>query len=138
MAATLAQIMTGVETRLQTIAGLRTNDVSPGSITPPCAIVGVPPVDYDRAMAGGLMELHMTITVLVSAAMDRAGQQALAAYANATGSSSVKAAIDAGPTLGGVVDGCKVENFRPLGLEEVGQIGYFGGVFEIYVFGSGS
>lgn len=132
MAPTVAQVMEGIEARLATITGLRASAVSPDQITPPAAVVGVPPVDaYHAAFNSSRMTLDFPVTVLVSAALDRVGQMALAGYANPTGSTSVKAAIEGDKTLGGIVDDCIVVSFRPLGLDEVGAIGYYGGVFTV-------
>lgn len=133
MAPTIEQIMDGLEVRLATISGLRVSDVSPGQINPPCAVIGVPAVtNYHATFGSARMTLDdLSVTVLVSAAYDRAGQKKLAGYANPTGATSVKAAVEADKTLGGTVDDCVVLSFRPLGLEEVGVIGYFGGVFQL-------
>jgi hypothetical protein len=133
--ATLEQIMQGIETRLATIAGLRVSDTVPGQINPPQAIVGVPTVDQ---YVTGLNPhqrptLAPTITVLVSSAVDRVGQLALAAYADPVGDRSIPAAIAADPSLGGIVGGCQVTRFDPLNYEEVGLIGYFGGRFTLRV-----
>jgi len=134
MTTTIAQIIAGIETRLLTISGLRTNDISPGQIEPPCAIVGVPPIDdYNATLSSYHWDVSPTITVFTSAAMDRAGQLALCDYADHTGTKSIRAAIDADKTLGGIVEYCVVKSFRPLGLQEVGVVGYYGGVFELDV-----
>lgn len=138
-APTILQVMQGIETRLATITGLRVNDVIPDQINPPQAIVGVPPIPrYHATMQRGRFQLEPTVTVLVSAALDRVGQEALAEYANPTGAKSIITAIEADKTLGGVVDDCIVTSFRPLGLEEVGLIGYYGGVFDLQVIAQGS
>ena len=132
--ANLQDIMQGVEVRLATIPGLRVSDTVPGQVNPPQAFVGVPPVDsYVTSLGGPRPTLAPTVTVLVSAAVDRTGQLALAAYADPSGPSSIPAAIAADSTLGGVVGGCQVRSFRPLNLEEVGVIGYFGGEFTLRV-----
>jgi hypothetical protein len=135
--ATLEAIMAGIEGRLATIAGLRVSDTVPGQVNPPQAIVGVPAVETYQA---GLNpherpSLAPTITILVSAAMDRTGQLALAAYADPTGPRSIPAAIAADSSLGGVLgrSGCLVTRFDPLGIEEVGLIGYYGGRFTLRV-----
>ncbi|WP_157251116.1 hypothetical protein [Nonomuraea typhae] len=139
MAPTIAQVMQGIEARLATIAGLRVDDVVPDQINPPAALVGVPPIPtYHQTMGRGRFMLEPTVTVLVSAAVDRAGQLALAGYANPTGPLSVLAAIEGDRTLGAVVEDCIVIDFRPLGLEEVGQIGYYGGVFTLRVIALGT
>jgi hypothetical protein len=133
MAATIAQVMQGIEARLATIEGLRTKDVTPDQISPPCAFVGVPPMDYRLTMGRASYLIKPTITVLVSAAWDRVGQLKLAGYANPTGSTSVIAAIEGDRTLGGIADDCVVDDFEPLGMEEVGAIGYYGGRFSMRV-----
>lgn len=144
MAPTIEQIMDGIEARLDTIPGLRASDINPGSVNvsgnASAAIVGVPPVtNYHATFGSGRMTLDdITVTVLVSSAHDRTGQKRLAGFANPTGTTSVKAAIEADKTLGGVVDDCVVVSFRPLGLEEVGVIGYFGGVFTLRAIAIGA
>lgn len=133
-APTLRQIMAGLATRMQTIPGLNVPDtgISSGQITPPAAIIGVPAItNYHATFGRARGELAPTITVLTSTTMDQAGQLLLADYADHSGSSSVAAAVAADQTLGGVVEWCVVDDFRPLGLEEVGLLGYYGGVFSL-------
>lgn len=138
-APTIAQIMAGIETRLNTITGLRVMAYTADQINPPQATVGVPPVEnYHTTFQRGRMQLDLEIYIFVSAALDRTGQVALAEYANPTGAKSVIAAIYGDRTLSGTVEDCIVRSFRPLGMEEVGLIGYYGGVFEISVIAEGS
>ena len=128
-APSLTSIMAGIETRLQTITGLRTNDVVPGQTVPPYAWVGVPDIpDYFTTFGRGHWEIRPTITVVVSSAHDRAGQLALAGYADHTGTSSIPAALEADDTLGGIVEYCHVRSFGPQAIE-LGLVTYFGGVF---------
>jgi hypothetical protein len=135
MAPTIADIMRGIENRLKTIDGLRVgSDGSPDQINPPAAIVGIPPVpNYHLAMRRGTVELSPTVLILVSAAVSRTGQMALAEYANPSGPGSVVAAIEGDKSLGGLPVDCVVRSFRPLGLEEVGEVQYFGGLFTLTV-----
>ena len=139
--ANLTDILIAIEGRLATIPGLRL----PGTglivdqVNPPAAQVGIPPVDsYRETMRRGKWLIQPTITVLVSASLDRTGQLALAEYANPTGARSILAAVEGDRTLGGVVDDCIVQSFRPLGLEEVGLIGYYGGEWTLLVAASGA
>lgn len=135
----LVAVMKGIEERLATIPDLRTSAYVADQINPPQAVVAVPPIDnYRMSFGRGTFSIRPQIYVFVSAALDRVGQQALAEFANPAGSRSIAAAIEADRTLGGVVQECVVESFRPLGFEEVGQLGYYGGVFEIRVIGSGT
>lgn len=131
---TIRAVMLAIEAALQTIPGLQASGVKPEQITPPAAIVGVPPVDdYQQAYARSKYELRPTITVLTSTALDRPGQLALADYVSLSGSLSIPAAIHADPTLGGAAEAAEVVSFRPLGIEEVGRIGYYGGLFLLRV-----
>ena len=138
-APSVLDVMRGIQGRLATIDGLRVSAIAPDQITPPIAIVGVPPVEsYHATMRRGRMTYDPTIYVLVSSVLDRTGQEALAAYANPTGPKSIVSAVEGDRTLGGVAETCIVRSFRPLGVEEVGQIGYYGGAFEMHVVTAGS
>lgn len=138
MAPSTLQVMDGIEARLATIDGLRTAPITLDAINPPTAIVGVPEIpEYRTTFRRGRFELNPTVTILVSAAFDRIGQRRLATYADVTGATSIPAAIEADRTLGGVVEECWVLDFRALGLEEVGVIGYYGGVFNLRVVAPG-
>jgi hypothetical protein len=138
-AVTLADLMAGLETRLRSIDGLRVDDISPGQVNPPQAVVGVPAIpSYWTSFGRGSWRPNPTITVFTSAAFDRPGQLALASYADVTGTNSIPLAIEADRTLGlGAGVDCIVTDFRPLGLEEVNQLGYFGGVFTLQVIARG-
>jgi hypothetical protein len=135
---TLLQLMDALEARLATV-GLRASAESPGAINPPAAIVGIPPIpEYRAAFGRGTVFIRSwPITVLTSAKVDRIGQRSLATYASWTGTKSVPLALEADPTLGGLIDDLVVTSFRPLGLEEVGVIQYFGGVFSVDMSMSG-
>lgn len=135
---TIEQVMQGIENRLKTISGLRTSDTSPDTVSPPWAIVGVPPIDnYHATMGRAKFTLEPTVTVVTSTAWNRTGQLKLAAYANPTGAQSVIAAIEADRTLGGTVEDCIVLDFRPTGAEEFGATGYYGGLFTLRVIATG-
>lgn len=137
--ATVQQVMEGIEARLLTIEGLRVASYAPDQINPPQAIVGVPPVPNYRASFGsaGELQIQPTITILVSAALDRVGQQKLASYVDKTGTQSVYAAIEADKTLGLSNVECIVRSFQPLGLQDVGVLGYYGGVFTLDCMATG-
>jgi hypothetical protein len=135
-APTIRQVMEGIQTRLQTIPGLRVAAVEPDAVSPPLAFVGVPPVDSYTGPFHRNFQITPTVTVYVSSASDRAGQLVLADYVNATGTTSIPAAITADPTLGGLVDSVYVLSFQPLGIEQVSLVGYYGGVFQLQVTAS--
>ena len=138
-APTIRQILERLEQRLESIDGLRVTAYVADQVNPPQAVIGVPPIpSYHRTMGRGLIQLNPTVTVLVSAALDRAGQLMLADYANPTGTKSIVQAIESDKTLGGIVDDCMVVDFTPLGLEQAGLVGYYGGVFTLQVHAQGA
>ena len=105
MAATLAQIRAGLNTRLATISNIQTYAYLPGVPSLPCAFVAGPrDVNYHQAMADGMSEWTMVLWVLVSNATPTVESQTdLDAFVSPTGSSSVKAAVEGDTTLGGIV-----------------------------------
>lgn len=138
MAASLPDIMAGLKVRLTTITGLRASDYAPDSPNPPCAFPLVPPIgSYRETMRRGTYVLIVQVVVLTGAQLDRVGQRRLAAYANPTGDQSVRAALEGDPTLGGLVNDVVVDSFDPRGLEEVGLVNYYGGVFAVRIIASG-
>lgn len=137
-ATTILQVMQGIEARLATIDGLRTSEFVADQINPPMALVGCPPVEnYRTTFHRGQLMIRPLVYILVSKSIDRIGQMALAGYADPAGATSIPAAIEGDRTLGGVVQECVVDTFRPLGEEEVGLLSFYGGVFELRVIASG-
>lgn len=136
---TLDQIVGGIETRLKTVAGLNTARYFTGQIVPPVAIVGVPPItNYHASMGRGTIELEPTVHIFTASSVDLEGQRLLTEFADPTGSSSIRAAIEADKTLGGLVQDCIVREFRPLNLEEFSALSYYGGVFTLQLYARGT
>lgn len=137
MAPTIVQIMDGIEARLDTISGLNVSDITPGQITTPAAVVGLPEqINYLDTFTDTNVELQFAVYVLTSTAIDFAGQKLLAGYLDKTGSSSVLAAINADPTLGGLVDYCVLETAQPQPIE-FNEVRYYGAVLSVRVASSG-
>jgi len=109
-----------------------------GSLNPPYAFVGVPTIEsYRRAFAGARMDIVVSLTILTSTAMDEVGTRRLIEFSAPAGDRSIFERIEKNNTLGGVVERAEVVDFRPLGPEEVGAIGYFGGEFSIRIMARG-
>ena len=102
MPATVSQVATGLQTRLATISGLRTFNYQPEQENPPFAYPQINRVDYHRAYSGGDVVMDWTVYVVVGRWLDRTAHAALDDYLSYSGSKSVRAAIEADPTLGGV------------------------------------
>lgn len=138
MAPTLRQVATGIEDRLATISGLRVNNYPADQINPPQAVVEPPVVDtYHATMHRGKFDFTPTVVVFTSAAVDRVGMLAALDYQDPNSGSSVHAAIEGDRSLGGVVDDCWVTGSEPLGLTEVGAIGYYGVRFTLRIVATG-
>jgi hypothetical protein len=102
MPATISQVATGLQTRLATISGLRTFSYQPEQENPPFAYPEINRVDYHRAFSGGDVVMNWTIYVVVGRWLDRTAHASLDDYLSYSGAKSVRAAIEADQTLGGV------------------------------------
>lgn len=135
----LFQVMEAIAERAKTVAKLRSEPEIVSSIRTPFLMVGLPPIPSYRATFGrGIVLLEdWPLYILTSAKVNAIGQERLAEYASWTGPKSIVRALEDEPTLGGVCLDLQVNSFRPLGLEEVGIISYFGGEMRITVELSG-
>jgi hypothetical protein len=103
MAASISQIAEGLRVRLATVSGLRTSVSQPEQINPPQAYPQLEGVNYHRAFAGGDVVTDWSLIVIVGRYTDSRAYAALDAYLSYGGASSIRAAVEADPTLGGVV-----------------------------------
>lgn len=138
MAATLTEVLDAVENAIDGIDGLRVKDVIgpdlPVTGNASAAVVLTPDIpSYRSTMGRGSYHLDVDIAVFTATSVDRVGQRKLAAFASQTGDASIRAAVEADPTLGGTVSTSYLAGFRRLGVEEVGILGYFGGVFTVFI-----
>lgn len=136
-APTLTEIMDGLDARLATITALNHAAYLADQINPPQTVVRVPNVDDYQATFDADADLRFSVIVLVSAALDRTGQQKLAEFASRTGTNSIPLALEDDTVSITGVDQVVVESFRNLDFEEVGVIGYYGGEFTVLAMTSG-
>ena len=134
--ATIAEIRSGLKTRLATISGLRTTDTVPDVINPPVAIVMPQTVTYDETMRRGLATYTFTVMVIVGRASERSAQTALDSFVAQTGATSVKAAIEGDKTLGGTVFDTRVTTMRSYGSTTQGDVLYLATEFTVLVYAS--
>jgi hypothetical protein len=102
MAATVSQVATGLQTRLATISGVRTFNYQPEQENPPFAYPQINSINYHRAYQGGDVVMDWTVYLIVGRYLDRTAHAALDDYLSYSGSKSIRAAIEADTTLGGV------------------------------------
>jgi hypothetical protein len=106
-------VRAGLSTALDTIAGLRTFDNVPDSLSPPAAVVEPVEVTFDEAMQRGLDMYRAYVLVIVGRMSERSASDRLDAYLAGSGASSIKAAIEADKTLGGACDTLQVTEANP-------------------------
>jgi hypothetical protein len=131
--ATVLQIMDAIEAYAETLPNMHATAETVDQAVVPHLFVGAPEIPTYRQGLGVRPTYVFGLTLLTSAAISRAGQRELASYADPDGPKSVRELFARNRTLGGLVGDCSLTGFRPLGLEEVGVIGYFGGIFSLTV-----
>lgn len=109
--ATLAQIREGIRANLAANLSLGAYTdpqisgyaLSPGTL-PSIQVLGPAGIEYDKAMGRGHDDYEITVQAIVALTTDRGAQELLDRMLDPSGAASVKTAIEADRTLGGVVD----------------------------------
>ena len=127
----LSDLRDGLADRMSTIRGLRTSATVPDAPRPPVAVVMPDRVVYDLNARRGADTFLFTVILLVGRADDRAAQNNLDAYI--VGDSSIKAAIEADRTLGGVADTCRVTEMNNYASMIIGETVYLAAQFAVEV-----
>jgi hypothetical protein len=124
MAATVQEVADGLAEALRVVYVRAHSDV-PDNITPPTAILmldGVP--TYHGAEQGGLPTYTMRVQTVVDNLNNRAAFNTLNAYLSYDGDKSLRAALEADRTLGGVCQTLIVERAENIGELAVGDVRY--------------
>lgn len=116
-------IAAAIGTSLETIDGLRVIPYLADNFSTPCALVGIDEVEYHGAFAGGDVLHTFTVFVIVSRSSDRAGIELAECFMSQAGDSSIRAAFEADPTLGGVVSTSWVKKGGPMRPLSIGADG---------------
>lgn len=133
MGGTASSIHTALATRLATISGLRVADHLPEQINPPVAVIQLQQVTYHRAMVGGLSEWQFVISCVAGRMGDRIAQKLIDTWLSYSGTGSVRAAIEADPTLGGQAKTLKVEDMVQIRPVSLGDAAYLSCEFNVFV-----
>ncbi len=102
MPATASQVRSGLATRLATISGLRAFSYQPSQLNPPVGYPVITQVRYHGMMGGGMPIYDCTVYVIVGRYTDDRANADLDGYLAYSGAKSLRAALEADPTLGGV------------------------------------
>jgi hypothetical protein len=91
-------------------------------------------ISYHRAMVNGLTEYQFLVQVIVGRAAEKQAQRYLDLYADVTGQSSVKAAVESNRTLNGAVQDLVVTAMPNLGSIIVNDQNYLAADFNVTVY----
>jgi hypothetical protein len=132
---TFTQIRAALAAQLNTIAGLRAVASRNAQISPPAAVVMPVTGTFVRYSTtfDGECDLTLRAILLVAEGDSTSGQDLMDAYLATTGPQSVYAAVQADPTLGGVVSWAAVTEATGYGLMNWAGIDYLACHFIITV-----
>lgn len=135
MTATITEVKQGIATRLATIPNLRTFAYIPEQLNAPIAYPTLDSIQYHRTMAVAMTEMVFTITAIVCKADARSAQSQVDPYVSATGTYSVKAALEGDRTLGGKVDDLIVNSAGGYNIISAEDGDYLAVDFNVTVYG---
>lgn len=127
-------VRANLKARLATITGLKTYDYIPDSVNVPGAVVGQLDLNFDATFNRGFDNATCTILLIVGRMSESAGQTKLDGYLASTGSTSVKAAIEADSTLSGAVQTLRVTS-ATAGSVQVASIDYLAYRYNVELIG---
>lgn len=108
MPATVSDLRTGLADAMATLLGVRIYENLPDAPVPPAAIIELQGVTYDSTFARGADEYRFSVVFLSGRSDDRTAQARVEGWIAGHGTGSVKTAIEADPTLGGICGACRV------------------------------
>ena len=127
--ASFSSIRAGLKTNLETISGLTVYDYVPDFLEPPIAIIApLNTLNYDSTMARGADTYEVPVILYISRIDAETSQDTVDSYLASSGATSVKAAIESNPTLGGAAMSVRVISASDYGEYEVTQGTSFLGV----------
>jgi len=129
--ADLSAIRQALADKMGNVYGLRSSATMPDAPRPPQAVILPDRIEYDLDMSRGADTFFFLVTVIVGRADDRAAQNNLDRFVS--GTDSIKAAIEADMTLGGVVNFARVTEMTNYRQINVGDTIYLGAEFEVEV-----
>jgi hypothetical protein len=133
MITSISAVREGIKKNLQTI-NLRTYDLIPDVVVPPCAIVGQLDFTFDASMARGLDTATCDIYVIVQRFSERAGQDKLDELLAGGGPNSIKGAMDSDVTLNGSVKTSRLVSAES-GTYQTGDQTYLSSRYNLAIWG---
>lgn len=111
----IGAIRAGIKDLLEPVDNIRVYGYVPDAPNVPCLIVYPERIPYGSTY-DGKNDPTCIIWCLAGTVSMKGAQERIDAWLNDTGSSSILAAIDSDPTLGGAVDSAQVEEVRNYGV----------------------
>lgn len=133
---TVKQAMQALADAFTGIDGLTTYPRPPGTVEAPAVVVSLPPGelgDYSPVIGQDCMDLTLVVNVFVQWGDDEAAWDQLQPFIDQTGAFSLFAAVNADPTLGGVVDSALPFNPTNYGPYTYGAVQYLGAEMTVEV-----
>ena len=116
------------------IPNLRVYDYQPDQVNPPFAFPTLEEVQYHGAMGAGLVTHQFTVQVVMSRASERTAQDSLDQYTSYSGTKSVRAALEADRTLGGIIQDLIVTSARNILGFDANDTSYLSIDFQVTVY----
>lgn len=132
--ASLSEVRSALQTRLATISGLRAYSTWPDQVHAPAALVRPVSMRFSETMDDRhtMMFEVILLAAPVGDGLARA-QDKLDPYLDESGTSSVRAAIEADVQLGGKAEYVTVTGWRQYASMEVGGVEFLGAIFDVAV-----
>ena len=132
--ASVKEMREGLAERARTIPGLRAFPTVLDQVNTPCLFVfGPERIRYNSTLANGSNEFWFPLRLYVARVDEKGAQDRLDAYVSPSGDQSLKAAIDADASLGGLVDFADLREARNYGPYQSGSAHYLGVEFVVFV-----
>lgn len=132
----VSDVMDALAGQLDTIAGLRVFAYPADNVPAPAAVVGYPEsIEFDTTMGRGVDEMVIPVFLLVGRVTDRNSRDALGAYCDGSGASSVKAVLQAGAYT--AMHRVRVESVD-FSVVTIAALEYLAAVFTVHVYGGGA
>lgn len=128
---------TELAARLKNVEGLRGVAEVPSELMPPMGFIKPASIGFDATMGRGSDAVEFKLYILVSKTWSRATQKQLDGFLAGSGPTSVKAAIEEGNTLDGVVDWVRVVSLDDYGPIDFGDLSYLGAELTVEVMAHG-
>lgn len=133
MSASVSAVAAALMASLSDVPDLRTKNYQPENILPPIAYPVLQSVTYHRAFHGGDVVMEWNVSVIAGRWTDRTAHALLDSYLSYDGASSIRAALEADVTLGGVVQTMIVQNSTNISSLSQGEQEFLEITFQVTV-----